>query len=392
MWVSNYFCKFATNKRDYMFLERILITDFKNIHSAELHFSPKLNCIWGSNGEGKTNLLDAIYYLSMTKSYFNGSDVYTFKRGCNYVALNGIYDEDSQKCSISIGIKGTAADDGTIKVDEKVVKRDGKNYGRISEHIGRIPVVVVSPTDTELINSGGDERRRFINMVLSQLDSEYLRKLQNYNQLLLQRNKLLKMVGADVVSSEYIETIDERMAVNAEYIYSERVKISGLLNDSVCKYYNILSNSKENVSFEYRSQLASSSTQELFRENFEKDRILKYTSSGIHRDDFLFSVNGMPIKNCGSQGQQKTFLIALKLAQYEIMLNLHGKQPLLLLDDVFDKLDMGRVGRLIEVVSGSGFGQIFITDSSKVRMESVLEPVLAMSRNFTVENGVFQLL
>lgn len=375
-----------------MFLERILITDFKNIHSAELHFSPKLNCIWGSNGEGKTNLLDAIYYLSMTKSYFNGSDIYTFKRGTNYVALNGIYDEDGQKCSISIGVKGTAADDGTIKVDEKVIKKDGKNYSRISEHIGKIPVVVVSPTDTELINSGGDERRRFINMVLSQLDSEYLRKLQNYNQLLLQRNKLLKMGGVDTVSADYIETIDERMAVNAEYIYNERLKISGLLNDSVCKYYNILSNSKENVSFEYRSQLASSSTLELFKENFEKDRILKYTSSGIHRDDFLFSVNGMPIKNCGSQGQQKTFLIALKLAQYEIMLNLHGKQPLLLLDDVFDKLDMGRVGRLIEVVSGSGFGQIFITDSSKVRMESVLEPVLAMSRNFTVENGVFQLL
>lgn len=375
-----------------MFLERILITDFKNIHSAELHFSPKLNCIWGSNGEGKTNLLDAIYYLSMTKSYFNGSDIYTFKRGSDYVALNGTYDEDGQRCSISIGVKGTAADDGTIKVDEKVVKRDGKNYSRISEHIGKIPVVVVSPTDTELINSGGDERRRFINMVLSQLDGEYLRKLQNYNQLLLQRNKLLKMWGADVVSAEYIETIDERMAVNAEYIYNERLKISRLLNDSVCKYYNILSNSKENVSFEYRSQLASSSMLELFSENFEKDRILKYTSSGIHRDDFLFSVNGMPIKNCGSQGQQKTFLIALKLAQYEIMLNLHGKQPLLLLDDVFDKLDMGRVGRLIEVVSGSRFGQIFITDSSKVRMESVLEPVLAMSRNFTVENGVFQLL
>lgn len=375
-----------------MFLERILITDFKNIHSAELHFSPKLNCIWGSNGEGKTNLLDAIYYLSMTKSYFNGSDIYTFKRGSSYVALNGIYDGDGQKCSISIGIKGTAADDGTIKVDEKVVKRDGKNYGRISEHIGKIPVVVVSPTDTELINSGGDERRRFINMVLSQLDSEYLRRLQNYNQLLLQRNKLLKMGGADVVSAEYLDTIDERMAVNAEYIYNERLKISSLLNDSVCNYYNILSNSKENVSFEYRSQLTNNSTLELFKENFEKDRVLKYTSSGIHRDDFLFSVNGMPIKNCGSQGQQKTFLIALKLAQYEIMLNLHGKQPLLLLDDVFDKLDMGRVGRLIEVVSGSRFGQIFITDSSKVRMESVLEPVLAMSRNFTVENGVFQLL
>lgn len=374
-----------------MFLERILITDFKNIHSAELHFSPKLNCIWGSNGEGKTNLLDAIYYLSMTKSYFNGSDIYTFKRGCNYVALNGIYDEDGQKCSISIGIKGTAEDDGTIKVDEKVVKRDGKNYSRISEHIGKIPVVVVSPTDTELINSGGDERRRFINMVLSQLDGEYLRKLQNYNQLLLQRNKLLKMGGADL-SADYLETIDERMSVNAEYIYNERLKISGLLNDSVCNYYNILSSSKENVSFVYRSQLANSSTLELFKDNFEKDRALKYTSSGIHRDDFLFSVEGMPIKNCGSQGQQKTFLIALKLAQYEIMLNLHGKQPLLLLDDVFDKLDMGRVGRLIEVVSGSRFGQIFITDSSKVRMESVLEPVLAMSRNFTVENGVFQLL
>lgn len=374
-----------------MLLERILITDFKNIHSAELHFSPKLNCIWGCNGEGKTNLLDAIYYLSMTKSYFNGSDIYTFKRGSNYVALNGIYDEDGQKCSISIGIKGTAADDGTIKVDEKVVKKDGKNYSRVSEHVGKIPVVVVSPTDTELINSGGDERRRFINMVLSQLDGEYLRKLQNYNQLLLQRNKLLKMGGADL-SADYLETIDERMSVNAEYIYNERLKISGLLNDSVCKYYNILSSSKENVSFVYRSQLANSSTLELFKDNFEKDRALKYTSSGIHRDDFLFSVEGMPIKNCGSQGQQKTFLIALKLAQYEIMLNLHGKQPLLLLDDVFDKLDMGRVGRLIEVVSGSRFGQIFITDSSKVRMESVLEPVLAMSRNFTVENGVFQLL
>lgn len=375
-----------------MFLEKILISDFKNIHSAELFFSPKLNCIWGSNGEGKTNLLDAIYYLSMTKSYFNSSDVYTFKRGSSYVALNGVYDLDGQKCSISIGIKGTETEEETIKVEEKIVKKDGKNYGRISEHIGKIPVVVVSPTDTELINSGGEERRRFINMVLSQLDSEYLRKLQNYNQLLLQRNRLLKTAGDDTLSADYLETIDERMSVNADYIYQKRLQMSNLLNIAVSKYYNILSSSKEQISFVYSSRLENSSLLELFRENLLKDRVLKYTSAGIHRDDFLFSIEGMPIKNCGSQGQQKTFLIALKLAQYEIMLDMHGRQPLLLLDDVFDKLDMGRVGRLIEIVSGNNFGQIFITDSSKVRMESVLEPVLAMSRNFTVENGEFQIL
>lgn len=384
--------KFANIKSDYMFLERILITDFKNIHSAELYFSPKLNCIWGSNGEGKTNLLDAIYYLSMTKSYFNSSDIYTFKRGSSYTALNGVYDIDGEKCSISIGIKGGGTEEGAMKVEEKVVKKDGKNYSRMSEHIGKVPVVVVSPTDAELINSGGEERRRFINIVLSQLDGEYLRRLQNYNSLLLQRNKLLKMGGGDPVSADYLETIDGRMAVNADYIYQKRLDMSTLLDKTVCKYYNILSGAKETVSFAYRSQLGQMNLQELFKANLERDMALKYTSSGIHRDDFIFSIENMPIKNCGSQGQQKTFLIALKLAQYEIMLDIHGKQPLLLLDDVFDKLDIGRVGRLIDIVSGSRFGQIFITDSSKVRMESVLEPVLAASRNFTVEDGQFQIL
>jgi DNA replication and repair protein RecF len=361
-----------------MFLRRILVSDFKNIGEAQLEFSRKINCISGNNGEGKTNLLDAIYYLSMTKSFFSSTDAYTFTFGKDAAAVNGTYVlDDNTEDSISIGLK---------REGEKTVKKNAKVYKRIAEHIGRYPIVMVSPADTILVNGSGEERRKFLTLILSQIDKEYLKRMQSYNQLLLQRNKLLKMQN---LSGDLLETMDFQMSVHADYIYRKRDELCKKLIDSVRVYYQALSGSKEEIGLKYISDLQEDSLDKLLESNRERDCFLKFTSVGIHKDDIDFTLNGMPLKKCGSQGQQKSFLVALKLAQFEIMKNLHGTAPILLLDDVFDKLDMQRVEYLLQLVASDAFGQIFISDSNKVRMASIVERFTSECSSFEVTGGVY---
>ena len=372
-----------------MYLKRVLISNFKNITAAELSFSSKINCISGNNGEGKTNLLDAIYYLSMTKSYFNSSDSYTFTFGESSTALNGTYvREDGTEDKISLGLKSGG---------EKVVKKNDKSYSRISEHIGLLPIVMVSPSDTSLINGSGEERRKFLNSILSQVDKEYLRRVMRYNQLLAQRNKLLKM---ERISFELMETINERMAPDAAYIYNKRSELCSRLQELIKCYYARLSGDKEEISLEYTSDMdrfitLSSTPDEaltaLLESVKERDALLRYTSAGVQRDDVEFSLGEHPIKKCGSQGQQKSFLIALKLAQFTLMKELHGCTPILLLDDVFDKLDMQRVEYLLGLVASEDFGQIFITDSNKVRMDKIASSFTDKVASFEVVSGEYKL-
>ena len=383
-----------------MYLKRVIISNFKNIRTADLAFSPKINCISGNNGEGKTNLLDAIYYLSMTKSYFYSSDSYTFTFGETAAAINGSYvREDKTEDKISISIKSGG---------EKSVKKNDKSYARVSEHIGAIPIVMVSPSDTSLINGSGDERRKFINAILSQVDKEYLRRVMRYNQLIAQRNKLLKM---EHISYELLETISERMAPDALYIYNKRLDLCKRLQVLIKEYYSKLSGAKEEISLKYISDLeefiisfptdlqdsnqeAVASNEEALLKLFDKtkgrDAVLHYTSAGVQRDDVEFLLGSHPIKRCGSQGQQKSFLIALKLAQFTLMKELHGCTPILLLDDVFDKLDMQRVEYLLGLVASEDFGQIFITDSNKVRMAKIASSITDNVASFEVVCGDYR--
>lgn len=364
-----------------MYLKKIQLLNFKNITSAQLDFSKKFNCISGNNGEGKTNLLDAIYYLSMTKSYFSSTDSYTFTFGQDSAAVNGTYVmDDFTEDTVSVVLK---------KEGEKTVKRNSKTYKRISEHIGLYPIVMVSPSDTSLVNGSADDRRKFLNAILSQTDKEYLRQIQSYNQLLVQRNKLLKM---PTVSFDLLETIDERMSVYAQYVFEKRAILCNQLQESVKEFYCALSGSKEEVMISYTSDLKEDTLANILYQNREKDALLRFTSKGVHKDDIEFYMNQMPLKRTGSQGQQKSFLVALKLAQFTIMQSLYGLTPILLLDDVFDKLDMQRVEYLLSLVSSDKFGQIFISDSNKVRMDSIVERFTTECKSFAVEKGVYSVL
>ena len=343
-------------------LEKIVISDFRNIQLQELEFSPNVNCISGNNGEGKTNLLDAIYYLSMTKSAFSASDRFNFRYGTEEFSIAGTYRMENglaSRFSIKMGSKG-----------DKKIRRDDKAYGKVSDHVGILPIVMVSPADVSLVSESGDERRRFVNAVLSQMDREYMTAMQQYNRLLLQRNRMLK---EQVVDRALMEVIDLRMAALAGPLYESRKRFVNELKPIVSDFYKTVSGGSEIVDIEYESDLDKASLDQLLAASFEKDRMLRYTSAGLQRDDFLFMMNGHPIRRYGSQGQQKSFLVSLKFAQYEIMKKNYGFAPTLLLDDVFDKLDMGRISNLLKMVSGSDFGQIFITDSNKVRMAGIVD-------------------
>ena len=360
-------------------LEKIVISDFRNIELQELEFSPNINCISGNNGEGKTNLLDAIHYLSMTKSAFATSDKFSFRHGQDEFSLLGTYKMEnglSSRFALKMNSKG-----------EKKVRRDDKPYSRVSEHIGVLPIVMVSPSDISMVSESGDERRRFVNAVLSQMDAEYMAALQQYNRLLLQRNKMLKESDPD---RSFLEVLDMRMAILAQPIHEKRRNFVESLKPIVSEYYAALSGGSEKVDIEYESDLYKGPLDQLLSSSFEKDRILKYTSTGIQRDDFVFTMNGWPLRRHGSQGQQKSFLVSLKFAQYEIMKKNYGFAPLLLLDDVFDKLDMGRISNLLQMVSGSDFGQIFITDSNKVRMSGIVDALTQDRAYFETLSGTFK--
>lgn len=359
-------------------LEKIVISDFRNISLQELEFSPNINCISGNNGEGKTNLLDAIHYLSMTKSAFATSDKFTFRHGTEEFSIAGTYRMENglaSRFALKMSAKG-----------EKKVRRDDKQYGKVSEHIGVLPVVMVSPSDISLVSESGDERRRFVNAVLSQMDREYMSALQQYNRLLLQRNRMLKDQNID---RSLMEVIDMRMAALAEPVHQARKRFVEELRPIVSEYYKAVSGGSEQIDIEYDSELYKAGLDQLLEASFDKDRILKYTSVGIQRDDLIFTMNGHPIRRCGSQGQQKSFLVSLKFAQYEIMKRNYGFAPILLLDDVFDKLDMTRISNLLQMVSGNDFGQIFITDSNKVRMSGIVDGLTQDRAYYETVSGTF---
>ena len=358
-------------------LKKIVVKDFRNIAFQELAFSPNVNCITGNNGTGKTNLLDAIHYLSMTKSAFPAPDRYNWRFGTEGFTLGGTYAMDN-------GLESRFSIQ--VSEGEKKLVRDDKPYTRISEHVGVLPVVMVSPGDTALVSESGEERRRFANGVLSQMDRAYLAAIQTYNRLLAQRNKMLKEGAVDW---DLMEVFDARMEAAAQPVYEARKRFAEELQPVVQSYCRLISGGGEDVSVEYRSDLDKASLTDLLKAGRDRDLALRFTGSGIQRDDFLFSLGGHPIRRCGSQGQQKSFLVSLKFAQYEIMRDSYGYAPILLLDDVFDKLDIHRIGNLIGMVAGSGFGQIFITDSNKVRLSGIVDRITDDRAYFDTVDGVF---
>lgn len=376
-----------------MYLSKILINNFKNISECEIALSPKINCLTGNNGMGKTNFLDALFYLSMTKSYFNFPDWASILRGSGMASVCGTYImDDSTQNQISVALYGKNV------AENKLVKRNGKIYKKLSEHIGLLPIVMVSPTDIFLVSSGGEERRKFVNQILSQIDKEYLYKVQSYNKLLMQRNKVLK---EDAENLDLLSTFNGQLSAHASYIYKAREEMTKMLCGYLSAYYAQISGERERVRVVYDSDLGKGPLEELLKKSYERDKFLTYTSVGVHKDDFLFeissSVSGSasadggdfyPLKRCASQGQQKCFLIALKLAQFRIMKELNGGiSPILLLDDIFDKLDMNRVELLLNLTASHDFGQIFITDTLNVRLEEFTGKNGAECKYFNVADG-----
>ena len=368
----------AQAERQMPTLEKTVINDFRNIALQELEFSPKINCISGDNGSGKTNLLEAVHCLSMTKCFSATSEKFNFRYGKRSYAISGMYLMESglhSKFSLQ-------SEDG----GEKKLKRDEKPYARISEHLGVLPIVTVSPSDVSMVSESGEERRRFANAVLSQLDRDYLSNMQQYNRILQQRNRLLK---TQFVDTELLGAFDAGLAKLAGPISARRREFAEALRPAVQTFYTQLSGGREEVSLSYVSDLDKAPAEELFAASRERDLALHYTSAGIQRDDFLFTLNGHPIRRCGSQGQQKSFLVSLKFAQYELMKQRCGFAPLLLLDDLFDKLDMSRVANLLEMVASSDFGQIFLTDSNKVRIAGIVDSLTSERAYFECSQGVF---
>lgn len=368
----NKICIFAI-----MYLRKINLQNFKNIREAHLEFSPRINCVSGRNGEGKTNLLDAVYYLSMTKSYFKAPEQFSCTMGESQMVINGEYvQNDGTESMVAVQLTG----------EQKVFKTDRKVCTRLSEHIGKFPIVMISPSDTALINESAEARRRFMNMLLSQTDREYLRSVQSYNKLLQYRNKLLK---EETPNTELIDTISFKMSPFAQYIYEKRAELIVELTAKAKEYYGRMADGREEISMLYRSDLQKDNMYDLLTRNQQRDQMLRYTGCGVQRDEIEFLMNGYPIREFGSQGQQKTFLLALKLAQFEIMRHYYGSAPILLLDDVFDKLDASRVEFLLKLVAGDDFGQIFITDCNKVRLEDIVSRMNVPSLMINVTGGVF---
>ncbi|MFT7113403.1 MAG: DNA replication and repair protein RecF [Candidatus Azotimanducaceae bacterium] len=362
-----------------MHLERLSLLNFKNIETINLDFSSKINAIVGDNGEGKTNILDAIYYLSFCKSYFLSSDQGVINHDAPFFVVEGWYNRNNQKEHIYGGIK---------REQKKQFKRNKKQYDRLMDHIGLFPLVIISPTDRDLILDGSEVRRKLMDSVISQSDKRYLQKLVQYNKVLSQRNALLKYFAKNrTFDSETLSIYNIQLSELASEIYQKRHSFIEQLQPIFDKYYADLSDSKEQVSLTYKSQLHSEALLPLLENALQRDKLLQYTSVGIHKDDLDFSIGDYPMKKIGSQGQQKTFIIALKLAQYECIKKASGIKPILLLDDVFDKLDDKRVEALVKLVNAQHFGQIFITDTHPERTGEIVAKINEESKTFRIKNG-----
>ena len=348
-----------------MHLKKLNLINYKNFKNQTFEFNSKVNCFVGSNGVGKTNILDAIYHLSFGKSYFNPITSQNIKHGEDFFVVDGRYLKELKEEKIIVSLK---------KGGKKVIKRNSKSYNRFSDHIGLLPLVIISPVDRDLITEGSDLRRKFIDGVISQNDKIYLDQIIRYNKILFQRNSLLKQFYLSrTFDRDTIEIYDEQLSKIGNLIFNKRKEFLELFSPIFFEKYSIISNNKEKVNLNYKSQLKNHRLQDLLISNIEKDKVLQYTSAGIHKDDIEFLIGNYPIKKFGSQGQQKSFLIALKLAQYEVLKAKSGNSPILLLDDIFDKLDSKRVKQIIKMVNDSNFGQLFISDTDAKRTENVVK-------------------
>jgi len=359
-----------------MILEQLSLINYKNIKTATLELSPKINCFIGQNGVGKTNVLDAIYYLSFCHSANNPNDSQVIRHGEDFFVIEGTY-SDSTPLTIYCGMKR-----GT----KKHFKRNKKEYKRLSEHIGLIPVVMVSPADTLLIEGGSEERRRLMDMVISQYDNTYIDALNRYNKALQQRNTMLK--AEEEPDPDVMSIWEEQMAAAGELIYQKRDTFVREMIPVFQQFYETISGNKEKVSLNYLSHCQRGPLLEVIRRDRLKDRAVGYSLHGVHRDDLEIMLGGHLMKREGSQGQNKTFVIALKLAQFEFLKRTNAKTtPLLLLDDIFDKLDAQRVEQIVSLVAGDDFGQIFITDTNRDHLDQILSASSHDYRIFHVDDG-----
>lgn len=359
-----------------MALKSLKLTNFKNYESLTIEFSPQLNCFVGKNGMGKTNLLESIYYMCMTKSSFGTNDRQVVMQGADFFRIEG---------KLSNGDKIVAK---VVPGKQKQMERNDVAYSRLSEHIGLLPVVMIVPDDTQLVSDGSEERRRLIDNTLSQLDGKYLTNLIAYTKVLKQRNAALKEMGKNrYFDPELIKIYNDQLLAPAAYIHEARQRFVTEFQPVFQKYYEVISNEAETVAVLYASKLSESSLADLLLENLEKDRILQRTTVGIHKDDLKFIINGNPLRRFGSQGQLKSFVLALKLAQFDFLKKEKGKLPFLLLDDIFDKLDRFRVAQLVGLLLDEDFGQIFITDTHENRLEQIVNEYAADYRKFVVEEG-----
>lgn len=360
-----------------MILNRITILNYKNLEQVELSFSPKLNCLFGRNGMGKTNLLDALYFLSFCKSAGNPVDSQNIRHEADFFMIQGFYEEENGELEeIYCGMK---------RRQKKQFKRNKKEYSRLADHIGFIPLVMVSPADQELILGGSEERRRFMDVVISQFDKAYLEALIRYNKALAQRNVLLK---SDLpVDEELFSVWEEMMAQAGEVVFAKREAFIREFTPIFQDFYAYISQEHEAVTLTYESHARDTSLYEVIRQSRQRDQIMGFSLKGIHKDELVMQLGGYPLRREGSQGQNKTYLVALKLAQFDFLKRMGRTTPLLLLDDIFDKLDAHRVEQIVKLVAGKRFGQIFISDTNRGHLDAILQKVESDYRIFKVEDG-----
>lgn len=348
-----------------MFLKKLSLFNYKNISEASYDFDTKINCFVGKNGVGKTNVLDAIYHLAYGKSYFNPLAVQNIKHGEEFFVIDGEFEKVQRNEQIVSSFK---------KGQKKILKRNGKPYEKFSDHIGFIPLVIISPADNDLIIEGSETRRKFIDSVISQLDGTYLQELIQYQKIIGQRNALLKYFALNrVFETDTLSIYNEQLNALGQPIFEKRKRFIEEFLPIFNKHHQAITGAAEVVQLVYESHLFEHDTLTLLEENLAKDRALQYTSMGIHKDDLAFQIDQYPIKKFGSQGQQKSFLIALKLAQFEFVKKQSGEKPILLFDDIFDKLDETRVSKIIEMVNQEEFGQLFISDTHTDRTENIVK-------------------
>ncbi len=362
-----------------MHLEKLSLINFKNYEEAELHLEPGVVAFLGNNGSGKTNLLDAIHYLSFCKSYFNPIDSQNIRFEQEFFMIQGVFDRKDKKEEIHCGIK---------KRKKKVFKRNKKEYDRLADHIGLFPSVMITPYDTKLISDGSEERRKLMDAIISQLDRTYLNKLIQYNKALSQRNSLLKnFAKTGKYQLDVLEVWNDQLSDFGTHVHKVRKEFVDKFNPIFNRYYKKISGNAEKVALEYQSQLTDTNLNDLLLKHYEKDRAVQYTSVGIHRDDLNFTISGYPLKKFGSQGQQKSYLIALKLAQLELLKKELTVAPILLLDDIFDKLDDERIDKLLKISLNKMESQVFISDTSLEKVPNMVKANGGSIQAFEIRNG-----